>query len=272
MVESSVEMPCRCAVLDAVEDLRIHERLAQPDQHHVLGGSARPRAPAARRSRRSCPLWAACASRAGTSGSRGCTSPWSRRCTPPAARAHPAAAQIAPQQFGPIPRVSRQVHPLYCTGHTEGTTPLCRGSVSSQRCVLSHQGLALRALDRVAQCTRIGAGLVDPQGIFWSHMRYPPAENIARTSTPKITRSTNPAIDIEVDTGSAPLACLSLLPLQEPRGRSDREVSLDKAAPSLVPACSRALALQDRALCHSDGNRILPSTPQFRSCEQQLLG
>ena len=28
------------AELDAVEDLRVHERLAQPDQHHVLGGAA----------------------------------------------------------------------------------------------------------------------------------------------------------------------------------------------------------------------------------------
>ncbi len=66
--------------------LRVHERLAQADQHHVLGGIARFARPAFEIPRPSCPLWAACGSRAGTWGSTDCTWRWSRRYTPPAAR------------------------------------------------------------------------------------------------------------------------------------------------------------------------------------------
>ncbi len=106
LVESSVEMPWRCAELDAVEDLRVEQRLAQPDQHHVLGGCAGLRAPGDRRRRRSCPPWAACGSRAGTSGSRGCTWRWSRRCTPRAGRARCPGASGSPTAVWPDSRLA----------------------------------------------------------------------------------------------------------------------------------------------------------------------
>ncbi len=60
--------------------------------------SARSRAPAARRSPPPCLPWAAGGSRAGTSGSTGCTWPWSRRCTPPATHSACCAAAGSPRE------------------------------------------------------------------------------------------------------------------------------------------------------------------------------
>ena len=94
------------AELDPLEYPRVHERLSQPDQHHVLGRRPRLRAPAARTPRRTCPPWAACASRAGTSGNTGCTWPWSPRCTPPAAPPASHAAPGSPTTVSPGSRLA----------------------------------------------------------------------------------------------------------------------------------------------------------------------
>ena len=86
LVESRVEMLCWWQNSMRSKILRIHERLAQADQHHVLGGSFRTRGPDDRKSRRSCRLFGLLMGLGGgTSGSRGYTSRWSRRCTPRAA-------------------------------------------------------------------------------------------------------------------------------------------------------------------------------------------
>ena len=100
------------AVLDAFEDLRVHERFAQPDQHHVLGGISGLRRAVYGISHPSCPPWAGDGFPAGTSGNTGYTWRWSRRCTPPAARRAGPGASDSPTA---VLRDSRPSSLIYCT-------------------------------------------------------------------------------------------------------------------------------------------------------------